>query len=206
MSSNFLGITFAEQKVTPSDDAIIRRSALSDGILTGCELSYSGSTLTMASGQLLACGRQINHPSAQNWAVTDATSGYARILLTIDLSRTSTKDNFDQIVDSVEYAASLTGFPELTQSDINGAGAKYQIVLCVVSLGPGGITGIVFRKAKAALSGDVLHTSGGQMTGTLSTSGLILKPGIDYGDALPSAPVTGQLFFLPADVADEMGL
>lgn len=27
-----------------------------------------------------------------------------------------------------------------------------------------------------------------------------------YGDSLPENPVTGQLFFLPADVADEMGL
>ena len=45
--SNFTGVTFAKQKVSPSDDAVIRRAVLTDGILFGCELSYSGSTLTM---------------------------------------------------------------------------------------------------------------------------------------------------------------
>jgi hypothetical protein len=143
MSAYFTGVTFAEQKVSPSDDAIIRRLLLKDGVLTGCSMSYSGSTLTMAAGQLMICGRQINHPSAQNWAVVDATSGYARLLLTIDLTRTATKDAFDQVVESIEYASAIDGFPALEQMDINGSGTRYQIVMCVVSLGTGGITGIV---------------------------------------------------------------
>lgn len=141
--SNFTGVTFAQQKVLPSDDALIRRRILTDGILSGCELSYSGSTLTMSAGQLLACGRQFRHPSAQNWAVVDATTGFARLLLTVDLTRTASKDVFDQIVDSIEYATSEDGFPDLQQSDINASGSIYQIEACVVSLGTGGITGIV---------------------------------------------------------------
>lgn len=153
MSANFAGVTFAEQKVTPSADAIIRRAILSDGVLTGCDLSYSGSTLTMSAGYLMVCGRQIRHPAAQNWAVVDATSGYARLLLTIDLTRTSTKDAFDQVVDTIEYASSVNGFPELTQADINDAGTKYQIVLCTVSLGTGGISGIVSQLGKSAGGG-----------------------------------------------------
>ena len=153
MSNNFTGVTFPWQKVAPSDDAIIRRAILADGILTGCELSYSGSTLTMAAGQLLACGRQIKHPAAQNWAVVDATSGYARLLLTIDLTRTSTKDVFDQVIDTIEYASSEDGFPDLEQADINGAGTRYQIAVCVVSLGTGGISGIVSQLEKCAADG-----------------------------------------------------
>lgn len=39
MSSNFTGITFPKQRVAPSDDAIIRRAILPDGILTGCDIS-----------------------------------------------------------------------------------------------------------------------------------------------------------------------
>lgn len=143
MSTNFTGITFAEQKVTPSDDAVIRRAVLPDSILTGCELSYSGSTLTMADGLLMICGRQVRHPAAQNWAVMDATSGYARLLLTIDLTRSASKEAFDQVVDTIEYASSIDGFPDLEQADINKSGTRYQIVACVVSLGPGGISGIV---------------------------------------------------------------
>ena len=141
--SNFTGVTFAQQKVLPSDDAIIRRSILSDGVLYGCELSYSGSTLTMGAGQLLICGRQIRHPSAQNWAVTDATSGFARLVLTVDLTRTASKEVFDQVVESIQYATSQDGFPYLNQSNINTFGSVYQIAVCTVSLGTGGITGIV---------------------------------------------------------------
>ena len=148
MSSNFTGVTFAKQKVAPSDDAIIRRAALSDGILTGCALSYSGSTLTMAAGQLLVCGRQIRHPSSQNWAVVDATSGYARVVLTIDLTRTASKDVFDQVLDTIEYASSVDGFAALEQADVNASGVRYQVVLAVVSLGTGGITGIVSQLQK----------------------------------------------------------
>ena len=143
MSELFTGVTFAHQKVSPSDDAIVRRAILPDGKLTGCEITYSGSTLTMAAGQLMICGRQIRNPSAQNWAVVDATSGYARLVLTIDLTRTATKEVFDQVVDSIEYATAIDGFVALEQSDINAAGTKYQVAVCVMSLGTGGITGIV---------------------------------------------------------------
>lgn len=151
--SNFTGVTFAQQKVLPSDDAIIRRSILSDGILYGCQISYSGSTLTMAAGQLLICGRQIRHPSAQNWAVADATSGYARLVLRIDLTRTASKEVFEQVVDSIEYATAQDGFPALNQSDVNTTGSVYQVVACVVSLGTGGITGIVEELGACEVSG-----------------------------------------------------
>lgn len=152
MSANFVGVTFAQQKVSPSDDAIIRANMLTDGVLQGCEISYSGSTLTMAPGQLLVAGRQIRHPAAQNWAVVDATAGYARLVLTIDLTRTATKDSFDQVVDSIEYSLSLDGFPVLEKGSINDAGTRYQIVACVVSLGVGGISGVVSRLEKSTLN------------------------------------------------------
>lgn len=145
MSANFTGVTFPNQKVTPANDAVIRRAIFDDGILTGCDLSYSGSTLTMTAGQLMICGRQIIHPSSQNWAVTEATSGYARLVLTIDVTRTSTKDTFDQVVDEIQYATDANGFTDLTTADINATGTRYQVAVCVVSLGPGGITGIVSK-------------------------------------------------------------
>ena len=150
---SFIGVTFAKQKVAPSDDALIRRAILPDGKLSGCAISYSGSTLTMASGHLMVCGRQIRHPSAQNWAVVDATSGFARLVLTIDLTRTASKEVFDQVTTAIEYASAEDGFVELEQSDINVSGTRYQVTLCVVSLGTGGITGIVTQLEKSAADG-----------------------------------------------------
>ena len=149
MSENIRGITFAEQSVTPADDAIVRRAILGDGILTGCKISYSGATLTMAAGYIIACGRAFQITTAQNWAVVDATSGVARLVLTIDLTKTATENAFNQIDFAVEYASTEDGFADLVQEDINIAGTKYQIVAAVVSLGTGGITGIVSKLAQA---------------------------------------------------------
>ena len=145
MSEFFTGVTFPQQKVTPSDDAVIRKTVLTDCILSGCALSYVGSTLTMGAGMILGCGRQFRHTSVQNWAVTGATSGYARLVLTLEMSKASTKNAFEQVVDSIGYAGSLDGFLPLQQNDINEAGTIYQMAVCVVSLGAGGSTGIVSR-------------------------------------------------------------
>ena len=157
MSENIRGITFAEQAVTPADDAIVRRAVLGDGALSGCEVTYSGSTLTLAPGFIIACGRAFQITAAQNWAVVDATSGFARLLLTIDLTKTATESTFNQIEFSVEYASAKDGFTELLQDDINISGTKYQIVIAMVSLGTGGITGIVSKLEKAEGGGAGLN-------------------------------------------------
>lgn len=143
MSEYFAGVTFTDQPVTPSDDAVIRRSMFPDGTISGCGFSYSGTTLTMAAGYLMICGRQVRHTTPQNWALVGANSGYARLVLSIDMTRVSTETAFDQVVDSIEYASALDGFASLEKADINDTGNRYQMVACVVSLGTGGITGII---------------------------------------------------------------
>lgn len=205
MSTNFSGVTFAQQRVTPIDDAIIRRAILPDGILTGCRLSYSGSTLTMAAGQMVICGRQIRHAASQNWAVVGATSGYARLLLTIDLTRTATKEVFDQVVDTIEYASSLDGFLALEQADINAAGTKYQVPICVVSLGAGGITGIVSQLEPASsgiLGGLNFNLVGGvtqpadpkENTIWVNTDALITGWALSFG--APAEPSEGMVWIV----------
>lgn len=178
MSANFTGVTFPNQKVTPANDAVIRRAIFDDGILTGCDLSYSGSTLTMTAGQFMICGCQIIHPSSQNWAVTEATSGYARLVLTIDVTRTSTKDTFDQVVDEIQYATDANGFADLTTADINATGTRYQVAVCVVSLGPGGITGIASKLDMTEGGG-----AGGVLTVTVSPGELVTVSNSDKSQA-----------------------
>lgn len=151
MSTNFPGGTFAYQRITPSEDAAVRRAALGDGILCGCEFKYSGSTLTMGAGLLFLCGRVVRHPQVQHWSIAGSTSGFARLVLTLDMSRTATATEFEQVVDSVEYAETLNGFASLSDEDINADGFLYQAEVCVVSLGAGGITGLV--KVFPALGG-----------------------------------------------------
>lgn len=142
MSDYFQGVTFEQQLVTPADDAALNAAILPDGVIYGCAISYSGTTLTMNSGLLLIAGRVIRHTAAQAWNISEESSGLARVVLTIDLSKPSSEDSFEQVFTSVEYSASLTGFPVLEKSSINIDGTRYQTELCVVTLGSGRITGI----------------------------------------------------------------
>lgn len=50
------------------------------------------------------------------------------------------------------------------------------------------------KAATKALKGK-LNLSGGTMTGALTTKGIKLTSGTDYGTTLPSSPATNQLFF-----------
>lgn len=177
MSEMFSGVSFPWQKVTPSDDAAVRRSLLSDGVLFGCELSFTGSTLTMQAGQAMACGRQFRHTNAENWSIVGATSGYARLLLTIDLSKESTESIFNQISARVEYASSLDAFAPLLQENLNNGGTIYQIPVCVVELSSGGISSIVSQW-------------------TDSVPLLRLTWGESVGYELPENPIDHQFFVL----------
>lgn len=160
MSEYFSGVTFAEQRVTPSDDGQLHRAILPDCFLSGCALSYSGTTLSMGAGALLLCGRQIRHNAAQNWPITGAVSGYARLVLTVDLSKTSTEDAFEQVVPEVQYATAAAGFAPLEQADINASGIRYQAEICIVSLGGSGITGIVSQLPLAGAADNSVKTAG----------------------------------------------
>lgn len=155
---SFVGITFARQKVTPSADAVLMQHIFSDGILQGCELTAAGFTISMAAGNLMICGRHIMHDTSEGWAMNGASSGFARLILTIDLSKTATVDAFEQIETTIEYAASADGFPPLEQSEINVSGTKYQAEICVVSLTAGGIAAIVRQMSAATMRapGDLL--------------------------------------------------
>lgn len=200
---DFTGVTFANQTVTPADDALVRRALLGDGILTGCEFSYSGYTLTMRSGALIVCGRQIRHPSAQNWAVVGAKTGYARLVLDIDLTKSSTAQLFEQVTTSLEYASAEDGFTALTQENINVSGSHYQAALCVVSLGDAGITGIVDQMDAAEGSGGNFSVVGGLTQPTSPKENMIWvkadikkSPKYVFAVAAPESPSDGLIWFL----------
>lgn len=138
MSIYLSGVTFPDAKVRPIDDARVFAAVVADGIAGGCEITYSGSTLNLAAGNIIACGRNIRVPSAQSIPVTGASSGYARLVLTIDLSAA---EGQQQKLD-LEYAASMDDWSTLTQEDINGSGTVYQMMLCRVMLNSSGIAAI----------------------------------------------------------------
>lgn len=190
---SFLGVTFPEQKATPSDDAIIRQALLNDGILTGCGLDYAGFTLTMASGLLLLKGREIRHTASESWAISGASSGYARLSMTIDLSKTSTVDAFDQVAVVIDYASTADGFPVLERSEINVSGVKYQAEICVVSLSSGGITGIVRQLAGVSLCAGADFLKNLLAAGYMQLSSHQIKAAVPSVGELPE----GAFFVVP---------
>lgn len=176
------GITFANQKITPSDDGRLYGAMLADGILTGCGITFAAATLSVAAGSLLIGTRELR-TSGETLSVTGATSGYARVIIDIDLTRAATKTSFEQAQFQIQYAASLDAFAALEQQDINTAGTHYQAAFCVLSLGTAGITGVVSSLASARVG--VAQLTNDARFGTelaISTPGS--TPDLAWGNAL----------------------
>lgn len=146
------GMNFSYQQVRPEDDGRLYENILKDGILSGCALSSAGATLALATGYIMMCGRLIRINFATLFDLSQETSGFARVLLQIDLSGTATESEFSQVSAIIQYAASEAAFAELTQDDIN-SGAEtgiYQQQLALCSLSVSGIASIL--KSMPAIS------------------------------------------------------
>lgn len=176
------GITFANQKITPSDDGRLYGAMLADGILTGCGITFAAATLSVAAGSLLIGTRELR-TSGETLSVTGATSGYARIIIDIDLTRAATKTSFEQAQFQIQYAASLDAFASLEQQDINTAGTHYQAAFCVLSLGTAGITGVVSSLASARV-GVAQLTNEARFGTEFATSTPGSTPDLAWGNAL----------------------
>lgn len=182
MSEYFLGVTFPEQVKSPVDEAVVQRVMLPDCVIDGCSLGFSGTTLTMEAGYLLICGRVVRHSSPQSWSISKAKTGFARLVLTVDLTRVSTENSFDQVNDSIEYSTRVTDFESLDQTNINNNGTLYQFEVCVVSLGSNGITKI-YRSAAFAAPGGAYAPNG---YGLGSATGKLLRSKAELDDAIQS--------------------
>lgn len=193
------GITFANQKITPSDDGRLYGAMLADGILTGCGITFAAATLSVAAGSLLIGTRELR-TSGETLSVTGATSGYARVIIDIDLTRAATKTSFEQAQFQIQYAASLDAFAALEQQDINTAGTHYQAAFCVLSLGTAGITGVVSSLASARVG--VAQLTNEVRFGTelaISTPGS--TPDLAWGNALVWVWGTSMTIKLTAEVS-----
>lgn len=193
------GITFANQKITPSDDGRLYGAMLADGILTGCGITFAAATLSVAAGSLLIGTRELR-TSGETLSVTGATSGYARVIIDIDLTRAATETSFEQAQFQIQYAAALDAFASLEQQDINTAGTHYQAVFCVLSLGTAGITGVVSSLASARVG--VAQLTNDARFGTelaISTPGS--TPDLAWGNALVWVWGTSMTIKLTAEVS-----
>lgn len=155
----FKGCTFDNQNVSSKADGGLYQSIFpKDGKLWGCSMSVTATALTVQPGELMIGGRLIQVDGATQVPFTDPiTTGYGQIVLTIDLSQTSTETSFEQVEASVVYSTTEV-FPDLTQGQINSQNGDmvYQAQLAVVSIAGGNVTGIVSQIGTAELTAQAL--------------------------------------------------
>ena len=184
------GSTFENQLIAAFDQAAFQHKVLGDGVLRGFGLSFSGSTLTAAAGYLLAAGRVIGNDAALAIPVS-GTSGYARVVIKIDLTGAATESAFSQLSTRVDTSGTVDGFSALVQEDINdGVHSVYEVALAVVALGSGGITSVVSQLGATKLpegsvaADQIVNESipGSKLAGILPAN-----VGIKIGTATPTA-------------------
>ena len=187
------GIFFDNQTFNAKDFGAFA-SVLGDCFVGKHQCSIANGTLTIPSGYIVVGGRLIQFDGNQQIAlVPTVTNGYGRIVLTIDLTKASTQTTFSQVSLSQEYASTLEGFNDLTQTDINLSGSIYQrdIIHIWVNNGVCYINDSTKARGIPFLANitEATHSFDNLTKGTL-----VLNPN-NYGSTLPSSGVEGQIFF-----------
>lgn len=97
------------------------------GITQGCEVTQNSQNISVSKGYFFIQGGLLRETTGvSNEIPTDA--GYYKLVYEIDLSKTNTKDEFNQ--GSYKFVKSLGSYPALTQEDLNDEGTIYQLPFC----------------------------------------------------------------------------
>lgn len=92
------------------------------GVVRGCELSNTNSTVSIGEGHFDVKGRFLQILGNETVTVTD--NGYYSLVCEIDLSQENTNEDFNQ--GSIKLIKGVSSYPTLTQQDINNGGTMYQ--------------------------------------------------------------------------------
>lgn len=131
-------VTYANQTVTPTNDAIIYERAVDqNGIFHGCEITVSGNNVNITGGYGIVCGREFVIES-ESIPVTLAPSGTndGRLYVRLDLA------------DADEPIQLLTAqgnpLPALEQdADVNYVNGAYEMELATFTVGVSELTDVV---------------------------------------------------------------
>lgn len=108
------------------------------------ELSNTSNTITIANGKMIIKGREfavVGGGETINVEATPSGSLYGALVVEIDLTKESTKSNFEQV--SFKVLQSATDYPKSTQQDINSgetAQFLYQVELAKFKITTSGIS------------------------------------------------------------------
>lgn len=155
------GFRFTNQLANAEVDARIHQEILNkaDGIFYGMDLSKTSSTITISEGLCEIAGRPVAVINNETVAISSENL-YCLLILEIDLTKESTKDNFEQV--AFKLLTSSTSYPTVTQQDINrydGENSLYQLEFARFRSGTSGITDFVDSRKFLTFKGLYEQTS-----------------------------------------------
>ena len=161
-------VTYANQTVTPTNDAIIYERAIDqNGIFYGCNVTVSGNEVHIAGGYGMVCGREFTIQS-EAIAVTLAPSGTldGRLYVRLDLAD----------ADAPIQLLTATGntLPPLEQDDdVNYTNGAYEMELATFTVGVSALSDVVETfEVIVGTNGSIINAIKGLITeGTRTVTG-----------------------------------
>lgn len=123
-------ITFTDASVYAADHGALFNAFLTDGIVSGLDISMTGKTITVGAGFVNVKGRLIEHNTSDTF--TESSTGVLRVKLILNVSTGVVSFGTDTATTEEKLSA-------LTQEDINNGGTTYEVALAVGNLSSGTI-------------------------------------------------------------------
>lgn len=136
------GIVYDLQNIAANDMAKIfwMWGGKRDGIIYGCDMTYTSSAINLAAGYFSARGHLTKLSGVTSVDLPTVSSGtlYCNLVYQIDLSQTASQNSFTQ--GTFEILTNATAYPVPTQEDLDSSGTIYQMSFAKFILGTTGIT------------------------------------------------------------------
>ena len=91
------GIIFDNQVPTAKGIRGALSSALTDGIVDGCEITYSGLNVSIGKGLIIVDGGLFSIAGSEVISLSGSSGSYARIKAVVDLTQEATTSSFEQV-------------------------------------------------------------------------------------------------------------
>lgn len=182
MPENIEGLFFEKQILTAKGLGAFGCASLSDGILTGCDVTKNGTTLTMSEGWIIICGRPVKIPQRDFTISASSGTMYHMIKASVDLTAAADVDVFSQVTVELVSNASLS-----TLFSNNVASGKSKPA---IATGPYSFTHDINMSANAASTWLLLFSFVGSTIGNLSYNFAVSRSMVELwrnNDALTAA-------------------
>ena len=187
------GITFSKQAVSSNDDSHVYKVLLNgrEGKTKGCRMTYGSDDIYISDGYFFAANRLIAIPSAETISTPVVSSGttYCRLVFEINLAKTNTNAEFNQ--GAFKILSSTSGYPALTQEDLENGGNVYQMPFAMFTKSVSGIGSFVSEL-------EIIGHVAGNATIYVSTSGNDASG--DGSSNLPFKTVQKAINSIPKDL------